>query len=1109
MNESPRISPLPPDLRSQDFEFLRAEGLAVIQALAAESWTDHNLHDPGITLLEAACYAVTEAGLRAGMELEDLLASSAAYARPELFTAARLLPVAPVTAADLRKVLLDHPLLNNAWLFPLQPVPLGRMSALLEFADDTLNSNIFVVEVTPAGAPAPYRVALAFPHWDDEDVLPLREDVTLQSVVLSGPPGDEWNNIEGSASYFTRATVSFGGPQPLELWVVAQVLTGMEDSAAETPPVLQELVALLGDLSESGPLKRLNRRVIRAFEAMRVVRRYALTYRNLCEDLVEFNAVRLQEVGVSAIVEIGSGVAAEELLAEIFFRIDALIAPPVHFRSLDEQLLRLGSADVVFDGPLPDSGFLDNAELGARQITHTLYTSDILRLIYQIRGADDTDVEQREDVNARRIIAVRSLSLSNYIDNRPITTRARDCLRLVRSQRHVPRLSIEKSRIVLYRNGIEIAYDAARVAELFAGKKAAGAQSSTPLSADVAVRPGEAFPIGDFYPIQNDLPTVYGVGEAGLPEHVPAARRAQARQLKGYLFYFEQLVAGYHAQLARFNAFFSADPALEQTLFQQPLYHLPDIAPLFVAFDPQATTWPAFQGDDTHAYAEVLRDAVESREQFLDRRNAVLDHLLATLGEDMRDRVALVFRLAAEVPGGAALPLPLLLAIQRQRRLDALRDLIRDKSDYYYDVPELNRTRAQAHGHPLRRTARLAEVTPVAGGSGWRIVDRSGAPLLRHVAPAASPRGAQRAMEEALQLATRAGRYTVRTEVGGERRLELRSNAAADPVAESVDSYPTDADAQAAIPAAVDAALDLWASFALVPLEWRLHHLLGIDLRERRRLVHAVADYVEIFDAPVNPNNEKLFRLWESPGLAGDELLVSVDVYPGATDAAATASALAAAALMLEHGGKDGRYRIEDAGPNTFEVVLTLPDGTALARSPLPAASEAAAVAAAGRIRDHLYGRFSGEGCHLVEHHLLFPTAAGTALEVPGRQDPYSFQLTLVLPSGYARDLSQENGAREPAPPALYRSEEFRRYAERQIRNVCPAHILPRVLWLDRALPGTPVGAADASLDAFEEAYFAWLSAYLADEAGDTEVGAPRTALTAVMNALYQEYYTT
>ena len=38
-----------------DYEQLRREAIAHVQALSGNTWTDYNLHDPGVTILEQLC----------------------------------------------------------------------------------------------------------------------------------------------------------------------------------------------------------------------------------------------------------------------------------------------------------------------------------------------------------------------------------------------------------------------------------------------------------------------------------------------------------------------------------------------------------------------------------------------------------------------------------------------------------------------------------------------------------------------------------------------------------------------------------------------------------------------------------------------------------------------------------------------------------------------------------------------------------------------------------------------------------------------------------------------------------------------------------------------
>ena len=53
---------------------LYAEGVNEIQQLGHQHWTDHNIHDPGITLLEVLAYGLSETAFRTALPMADLLA---------------------------------------------------------------------------------------------------------------------------------------------------------------------------------------------------------------------------------------------------------------------------------------------------------------------------------------------------------------------------------------------------------------------------------------------------------------------------------------------------------------------------------------------------------------------------------------------------------------------------------------------------------------------------------------------------------------------------------------------------------------------------------------------------------------------------------------------------------------------------------------------------------------------------------------------------------------------------------------------------------------------------------------------------------------------------
>ena len=111
----------PPVELAQDFYALREEALTTLQRLAGDTWTDHNLHDPGITLLETLCYVLTDLGYRLDFPIEDLIAK-ASDREPEAFPQpAAMLDCHPVTEDDYRRLILDVPGVRNALLAQREP----------------------------------------------------------------------------------------------------------------------------------------------------------------------------------------------------------------------------------------------------------------------------------------------------------------------------------------------------------------------------------------------------------------------------------------------------------------------------------------------------------------------------------------------------------------------------------------------------------------------------------------------------------------------------------------------------------------------------------------------------------------------------------------------------------------------------------------------------------------------------------------------------------------------------------------------------------------------------------------------------------------------------
>src|SRR5439155_24201519 len=165
-------------------------------------------------------------------------------------------------------------------------------------------------------------------------------------------------------------------------------------------------------------------------------------------------------------------------------------------------------------GPLLRNGFLAPDAL-ATERPSVLFLSDVLRLIMRRRSASGSDVVAQENPVGRDIVAVTDLTLTNFINNRPITSDADDCLTLVDTHLYRPRLSIAKSRIVLVRNDADVSYDVARVERLFGDLLTAldAGSRTTETSPAWPVERGDLLPIEEYTPLQEELPAIYGVGQ--------------------------------------------------------------------------------------------------------------------------------------------------------------------------------------------------------------------------------------------------------------------------------------------------------------------------------------------------------------------------------------------------------------------------------------------------------------------------------------------------------------------------------------------------------------------------------------------------------------------
>jgi hypothetical protein len=115
---------------SENYDLLLEKGIALIQNYSGERWTDFNYHDPGITLLEQICYAITDLGYRTNFPIEDLLIGKKEGIDLEetnlFFPIDKIIPSKPLIPKDFQKLIIEEvEEVKNAWVYPVNDNLLG------------------------------------------------------------------------------------------------------------------------------------------------------------------------------------------------------------------------------------------------------------------------------------------------------------------------------------------------------------------------------------------------------------------------------------------------------------------------------------------------------------------------------------------------------------------------------------------------------------------------------------------------------------------------------------------------------------------------------------------------------------------------------------------------------------------------------------------------------------------------------------------------------------------------------------------------------------------------------------------------------------------------
>ncbi|MFM7089650.1 MAG: diguanylate cyclase, partial [Bacteroidota bacterium] len=125
MKDAKTVSKANYEYLSLDYEKLREKAIQYAQQFSGNNWTDFNYHDPGVTILEQLCYAITDLAYRTQFPITDLLflKNEKSHLKSDnlLFPPSRLFPTSPVLLNDYRKLLIGKiPEIKNGWVEPVK-----------------------------------------------------------------------------------------------------------------------------------------------------------------------------------------------------------------------------------------------------------------------------------------------------------------------------------------------------------------------------------------------------------------------------------------------------------------------------------------------------------------------------------------------------------------------------------------------------------------------------------------------------------------------------------------------------------------------------------------------------------------------------------------------------------------------------------------------------------------------------------------------------------------------------------------------------------------------------------------------------------------------------
>ncbi|HEV3325409.1 MAG TPA: hypothetical protein VG052_07370, partial [Puia sp.] len=375
--------------------------------------------------------------------------------------------------------------------------------------------------------------------------------------LLTPGPGDR----SGATDYFTPAQILGSNPftitdyrkKLMDLREVRNAWLDVHTDAGPTPvngiyDIYLELERDRGDFANEEEWKTYKGEVVKA--VMRVLQ----AHRNLCEDFNEPVVMDKSPLAVMADIELVPGASISDLYQALIKALFAFFSPVPTYYTLSQLVAMNVPLNQVFGGRPYDRkashGFILDSQLPDMpgEGTQQLYLSAIYNLLLSVDGVKSVrNLNVQTAGEAANAAAVLGGGAKSWV------------FKLKAHQ--LPVLSVGGTSFRWFSGGQQLTWSVGSIAANLQKTLAYSGKIAYPGGSpelDSGVPTGRYMKgLGDYYSIQNDFPEVYGIGAGGLPATVSVQRQAQAMQFKGYLLFFDQLLADYLAQLGNIRQLLS------------------------------------------------------------------------------------------------------------------------------------------------------------------------------------------------------------------------------------------------------------------------------------------------------------------------------------------------------------------------------------------------------------------------------------------------------------------------------------------------------------------------------------------------------------------------